>query len=123
MNPASTKPVAVASSRWMEGNTDNTALTLCAFNFRRCNKNIPHATAPIPNAPYASKIVAACKLVSQFEKSGFGPCGGSSDGINANTPTANNTGEANAPRNFSRGSNPITRQANASAQSRNRIAS
>ena len=68
-------------------------------------------------------IVAACRLTSAPENSGCGPCGGSSAGISANTPMASKTGEANAPRNRSRGSRPMTRYAATIVHATNVVAS
>ena len=44
-------------------------------------------------------------------------------GMSANTPMANSTGDANAPRNRNRGSSPMTRYAATIAQAMNVVAS
>ena len=50
-------------------------------------------------------------------------CGGSSAGISANTPMASSTGDANAPRNRSLGSRPMTRYAATIVHATNVVAS
>jgi len=81
------------------------------------------ATAANPKAPYASRIKEACRLASAFENSGFGPCGGSSEGIKAKIPMANSTGDANAPRNHNRDHTPTTRYTVTIVQITNVVAS